>query len=737
VTITGTDFIIGVTSPSLGAGITASPVAVVSPTQMTATLAIGRSVALGARDLTVTNAAPGGGPATLPGAFSVQNPVPTLASIAPATATIDQTLDIVLTGTDFFTGATTADFGAGITVNSTTIDTTGTHLTANVKIAAAAVVGTRSVTVTNGVPGGGSATLAGALTVGNPVPTISSVSPNVGGKGQTMSVAIVGTNFIQGVTSADFGLGIVVSSVTVNSPTTLTASIAIDPNTIAAARSVSVINAAPGGGKATLSFVFNVQNLAPTIASVSPASGARGENATVTITGTNFSAGSTTVDFGAGVTVNSTTVTSPTQMTANLSIPAGTTLGARDVAVTNPPPGGGTATLTGGYLVGNPLPTVASVSPATGFRTQNLTVTVTGTGFFSGATSVSFGPNIDVTSVAVVSTTQLTATIAVTSAAATGARNVSATNLAPGGGTGSLTNGFSVTNPVPTVASITPTSALRGSSFGVTVTGTQFISGVTSLSLGADITVSGLVVNSPASLQANVALGTASAGAKDVTVTNAPPGGGSATLSGGFTVNNPVPTLTSVAPTSAGRGSLVNVTVTGTDFVTGVTASFGADVTVTNTSVKSPTELLVSISISSAASLGTRVVSVTNPVPGGGTATLPTGFTVSSALPTGLEGNLGVIPDQYVLQEAYPNPFNPSTRIRYGIPEDSRVELVVHNMLGNVVAQLVNGERSKGTYELAWHADYLPSGVYLIRIQAESIESTKRFLASRKVVLVK
>ena len=58
-------------------------------------------------------------------------------------------------------------------------------------------------------------------------------------------------------------------------------------------------------------------------------------------------------------------------------------------------------------------------------------------------------------------------------------------------------------------------------------------------------------------------------------------------------------------------------------------------------------------------------------------------------------------------------------------------------MLGNVVAQLIHGERSKGLYELLWHAENLPSGVYLIRLQAESVESTKRFLASRKVVLVK
>jgi hypothetical protein len=58
-------------------------------------------------------------------------------------------------------------------------------------------------------------------------------------------------------------------------------------------------------------------------------------------------------------------------------------------------------------------------------------------------------------------------------------------------------------------------------------------------------------------------------------------------------------------------------------------------------------------------------------------------------------------------------------------------------MLGNIVAELVNADRTKGTYELQWHADYLPSGVYLIRMTAESSESAKRYLSSRKVILMK
>ena len=227
-------------------------------------------------------------------------------------------------------------------------------------------------------------------------------------------------------------------------------------------------------------------------------------------------------------------------------------------------------------------------------------------------------------------------------------------------------------------------------------------------------------------------------GARDVVVTNPLPGGGVATLQGSFMVANPSPTITSVAPFSAGSGSLLKVVVIGTQFIDGVTSlRFGSDVSITNLFVKGASEIQAIISINPAATPGSRTVTVSNAAPGGGFASLTNGFTITSAPATSNEGELGIVPETYVLQEAYPNPFNPSTRIRYGVPENSSVKIDVHNMLGNVVAELVNGDRSKGMYELQWQADNLPSGVYLIRFNAESSESVKRFIASRKVVLVK
>jgi flagellar hook assembly protein FlgD len=273
----------------------------------------------------------------------------------------------------------------------------------------------------------------------------------------------------------------------------------------------------------------------------------------------------------------------------------------------------------------------------------------------------------------------------------------------------------------------------------VTVTGTNFIPGVTTPAYGSGITVNSVSSFTSTQVTASVTIDIgATAGPRDITVTNAAPGGGTATLSGAFMVNNPSPTLSSVSPSQAGRGSSINVVMTGTNFLEGVSSvSFGPDVTVNSTTINSATQITVNISIALSAATGARNVSVTNATPGGGTATLTGGFTVDTSPATSVENTLSAIPDEYVLQEAYPNPFNPSTRIRYGLPEQSRVKLEVYNMLGNVVAELVSGERSKGLYEVEWRAENLPSGVYLVRVFSESVESSKRFIASRKVVLVK
>src|SRR5207244_393153 len=159
--------------------------------QLTANITISIASATGARTVTVTNPGPGGGSATA--TFTVNNPALTLTSIAPTSGTRLQTLDVVFTGTGYITGVTTVDFGAHITVNSTTAPG-ATQLTANITIAAAAAPGQRTATVTNPAPGGGSDTRN--FTVNNPAPTLTAVNPAIGGLGQTLSVILTGSGYI-------------------------------------------------------------------------------------------------------------------------------------------------------------------------------------------------------------------------------------------------------------------------------------------------------------------------------------------------------------------------------------------------------------------------------------------------------------------------------------------------------------------------------------------------------------
>lgn len=95
-----------------------------------------------------------------------------------------------------------------------------------------------------------------------------------------------------------------------------------------------------------------------------------------------------------------------------------------------------------------------------------------------------------------------------------------------------------------------------------------------------------------------------------------------------------------------------------------------------------------------------------------------------------IEDDLGLIdlPDEYSLEANYPNPFNPSTTIKYSIPKSSFVKIRIFDILGNEVAILVNEEKPAGSYEVEFSADNLTSGIYFYAIQAGSFAETKRMI---------
>ena len=105
---------------------------------------------------------------------------------------------------------------------------------------------------------------------------------------------------------------------------------------------------------------------------------------------------------------------------------------------------------------------------------------------------------------------------------------------------------------------------------------------------------------------------------------------------------------------------------------------------------------------------------------------------VSSSAPiTGIKDKQTQIPKEFSLSHNYPNPFNPSTKISYTIPERTKVSLKVFDLLGSEVIELVNGEVETGSYDITFNAANLPSGVYFYRLQAGV------FVQTRKMILLK
>ncbi|MEX0721397.1 MAG: T9SS type A sorting domain-containing protein [Balneolaceae bacterium] len=90
---------------------------------------------------------------------------------------------------------------------------------------------------------------------------------------------------------------------------------------------------------------------------------------------------------------------------------------------------------------------------------------------------------------------------------------------------------------------------------------------------------------------------------------------------------------------------------------------------------------------------------------------------------------LNEIPKEFELSQNYPNPFNPVTQIKYSVPEETKVQLTIFNLLGQTVAELVNEQKSPGRYTVSWDAENNSSGVYMYRLVAgENILTNKMML---------
>jgi hypothetical protein len=368
----------------------------------------------------------------------------------------------------------------------------------------------------------------------------------------------------------------------------------------------------------------------------------------------------------------------------------------------------------------NPIPSISSVSPSS--RTVGgsaFTLTVNGSGFVNGSIIRWGGSNRTTT---FVSSTQLRASISTNDIGTAGTVNVTVFNSSPGGGTSGASS-FTVNNPTPSIGSLSPISRTAGSSgFTLTVNGSNFVNGstvrwnnssrtttfVTSTQLTASIPSSDIVT----------------AGTSTVTVFNTTPGGGTSGSSV-FTINNPVPTITSLAPDSVTAGGPgFTLTVDGSGFVNGSVVRWNGSGRTTN--YISTTQLTASITAGDIAATTSGTVTVFNSSPGGGVSNSQPFKVVSSVERVSLD-----IPNDYQLSQNFPNPFNPSTTMKFSIPRQSHVVLTIFNSLGMEIEIIVNGNLSPGYYEAQWTTLNLPSGVYFYRLQAGA------FAETRKLILLK
>ena len=110
--------------------------------------------------------------------------------------------------------------------------------------------------------------------------------------------------------------------------------------------------------------------------------------------------------------------------------------------------------------------------------------------------------------------------------------------------------------------------------------------------------------------------------------------------------------------------------------------------------------------------------------------------------PVGIAGTEEGIPKEFSLRQSYPNPFNPETTIRFDLPQQGVVTLVIYNILGQEVTHLIDHEvRQPGFYEVVWNGrnrnNYaVASGIYFYRIEVEA-KGRSVFGQVKKMTLLK
>ncbi|MFL6239147.1 MAG: fibronectin type III domain-containing protein [Actinomycetes bacterium] len=528
--VTGTGFINGAGVSVAGGNVSIGSTQFTDATHLNAhNLAVGTGASATSRTLTVVNE--DGGRASC-SCFTV-DAAPTITGLSPPAAAKVGSTPITVTGQNFHTGAGNLTFAVPHYTVSTPTGVTAT-----------------SATITLTANGGGDAPSEGVTTItatnNDDLGTssrddllsidtfnVTGIAPNGGvNNDATRSVTVSGSGF---GANAPLTLELLPPGNAGPDQSIITATGTSDASGTSWTGILDLRHAAPGdygvrlddGATAphtgTCTCLFTIASSGnPTASAIGPAAIAKGQTMTATITGTNFTPGSTVNFVNAHFTAGTVHYVNNTTLTVPVTVASSTTVGATTTFTVSLPNSGGTSSNCACTLTADDNPQVTNVNPANaGQNAVDRQITVTGSSLPSAMSNYSLtGGNggVTITSVSGASSTSITLHIDVASDA-TGLRDLVITNPADAGTT-TVTGAITIdSSPAP--ASIAPTYIARGGSSPITVQGTLFDSGATPTI--PNVALSAVSVTGTTEIDATATAddaGTAARGPRALTITN-------------------------------------------------------------------------------------------------------------------------------------------------------------------------------------------------------------------------
>ncbi|MFH1714776.1 MAG: IPT/TIG domain-containing protein [Elusimicrobiota bacterium] len=709
--------------------ITVSNVTYVSDNEMSVTISVPSDSEEGPRDITITNQ--NGVSITAVNLFSIIAPI-TINGVNPSVigrGVVNKT--VLISGSNFQDGAVVSISGAGVTLS--TVSYSNTEIGIAVSVAENAPLSKRDITITN--PNGLKKVQKELLEVVSDV-TISKLTPGYVMQGSSLWIDIAGTGF-GGVTASTpsiklSGTGLYISSITYAGSTSLRMYIIVASTANVGARDITIRNAdgTIGVGQGSLIVTEQMQ-----ITAVEPAAIGRGaENQEIVITGIGFIDTPSIVFSKAGISASGVTFIGSNKIKVNVSVLASAATGYTDITIKNPNNVSKTAS---GLLGINLAPVITGLSISElpqGAEEQ--TIIISGYNMqVNTNTAVEFsGTDISVKSTNVTAATSMAVVVSVNKGASLGARDIIITNANGEIGVGRAI--FNITKG-PQIISIAPTSLDQGvHNQEVNIYGSGFKAGAVFSVDALKVTISETRFVSSDRLIAVVSIDSGTpTGQYNASIRNLD--GSNTTGVNLFTVTPP-PSIAIVTPTKINRGvTNFDITIIGNNFADGAVVSIdGAGISVNKVTFVSSVKLIVNITVSESATVGSRTITVvnTNGSIGIGAnmleiASVPSLLSNVKATNTLIDYEKGGVPDGVTVQYTLSAPVdqlkldvykgsgeNVRSIILYDVPLGAHTTDYVFFWDGSIIVNQATGQRGKinGEYLLIVSAT---SGNEIVSVQ--------------------